>query len=104
MPIEITAQTNSQPATTESTSVQVARNTATAAQNETGQSASLDTVSLTDTSALMQQLDAAIVNLPVVDTQRVEAIQKSIADGSFKMDAESVADKLMATELSLDGK
>ena len=48
-------------------------------------------VSLTDTAAKLRQLEAKIADQPVVDTQRVESLKKSIADGTFKVDSSRTA-------------
>ncbi|NOZ11358.1 MAG: flagellar biosynthesis anti-sigma factor FlgM [Gammaproteobacteria bacterium] len=65
---------------------------------ETGQSSTADTVSLTATASQLQQLESELVSLPVVDTNRVEAIRQSIQSGSFEVDANRVADKLTSLE------
>ena len=61
-------------------------------------------VSLTDTAAKLQRLEAQIANQPVVDTQRVESVKKAIADGSFKVDANRIADKMADFESLLASK
>lgn len=104
MAIEINGNPASQaPRTGEGQTVQVARNEPSAAQQESGRPTSLDTVSLTDTAAMMQKLDAVMVSLPVVDAQRVDGIQKTIANGQFEVDPQRVADKLVNFENALHG-
>ena len=61
-------------------------------------------VSLTDTAARLQRLEAQIANQPVVDTQRVESVKKAIADGSFNVDAKRIAEKLADFESQLASK
>ena len=61
-------------------------------------------VSLTDTAATLQRLQAQIANQPVVDTQRVESVKKAIADGSFKVDSNRIADKMADFESLLASK
>lgn len=60
-----------------------------------------DRVSLTDQASQLQALEAQIASLPVVDTQRVHAVQHSIATGSMQIDPASVADKLLKFEAGL---
>lgn len=105
MPIEITGQTSPYTSgASEGASVQVARNEPTAQEKETGRPSALDTVSLTETAALIQKLDEVIVTLPVVDTQRIEGIQKAIANGTYEVDPMKVAEKLIDFETTLQNR
>ena len=61
-------------------------------------------VSLTDTAAKLQQLQAQIANQPVVDSQRVESVKKAISDGSFKIDSNRIAGKMAEFENLLASK
>jgi len=72
--------------------------------SETGKSSTADTISLSDNAVSLGKLNPAIDATPVVDTQRVEQMKKAIADGSFKVDAEKVADKMMKFESILTSK
>lgn len=45
-----------------------------------------------------------ILQEPDVDKEKVDAIKKAIADGTYKVNAESIAEKLMETELQLSDK
>lgn len=83
--------------------VQVARNEPSVPQQENARPSALDTVSLTDAAALMQKLEAVMVSLPVVDAQRVDGIQKTMANGQFEVDPMRVADKLVNFEMGLHG-
>lgn len=60
-----------------------------------------DTVSLTGTAAQLQQLENHIARLPVVDAQLVQEVQRKLATGSFRVDPESAATKLLTMETSL---
>lgn len=104
MPIEITGQTTNQlPSAKEGTNLQVVQDNTTPAPSdqETGKSSTLDTVSLTDSAALLHKMEAAMADAPVVDTQRVEGIRKAIANGSFEIDTTRVAEKLLNFEARL---
>ena len=76
--------------------------TSSATEAEAGGSG--DQVSLTSSAALLKELEREIAQLPVVDTRRVEEVQRSLATGTFRVDAPQVADKLMQLELILGGK
>jgi anti-sigma28 factor (negative regulator of flagellin synthesis) len=39
--------------------------------------------------------------MPVVDGQQVEAVRRALATGSFTIDPQSAADKMLAMEISL---
>lgn len=45
----------------------------------------------------LQQLEASLVNQPVVDESRVAEIRKAISEGRFNVRADAIADKLMAS-------
>jgi len=68
--------------------------TATKAPGGTGVGASSDQVSLTASASL----------LPVVDTGRVESVQRALATGTFQVDPVRTADKLMQLELIMNGR
>ena len=61
-----------------------------------------DSVELTATVGRLQALEKSLETVPVVDAQRVDALRKSIADGSFRIDPERVATKLVQLEGTLD--
>ena len=67
-------------------------------------SAPAQEVSLTDTAAKLQRLEAKIANQPVVDTQKVENVKKAIADGTFKVDSAKAAEKMAEIESLLSSK
>ena len=99
MPIEInglpiTVLKNSK----EGPQVDAGRNKSAPAQEETGKPAASDTITLTDTAARLRDLGNSLSALPVTDSQRVETIKKSVEDGSYKIDAERVATKLIELE------
>lgn len=60
-----------------------------------------DQVNLSNQAAQMQALEAEIANLPVVDTQRVQDVQRTLATGSFQIEPAQVADKLLSFEAGL---
>lgn len=63
-----------------------------------------DKVSLTDTAARLQELEALLANAPEVDPARVEELRAAIAEGRYSVDTVHVADKLIALERSLFDK
>lgn len=68
------------------------------ARPENAQSSTADTVSLSDNAVQLGKLDNTAVATPVVDTQRVEQVKQAISDGTYEVDPEKVADKLMQFE------
>jgi negative regulator of flagellin synthesis FlgM len=60
-----------------------------------------DTVSLTGIASQMQQLENRITKMPVVDAQLIQEVQHKLATGSFRVDPESAASKLLTMESSL---
>jgi len=105
MPIEITGQGNNNLASnnrTERPEVDAGRRDPSSSQQSNGRPSTTDTVSLTETSAQLRSLENTLAELPVVDTQRVESIRQSIADGSYQVNAARVADQLINLERTLD--
>ncbi len=75
-----------------------------AARQANGRAPGLDDkVSLTDTATLIQRLSQRIAESPEVDQSRVEAIRQSLAAGSYRIDPERVAEKMIALESALAG-
>ena len=104
MAIEITGQNGNGKVLdtrTERPEVNVSRDEANVEQQETGRPSTADTVSLTNASSQLRSLESTLAELPVVDTQRVESIKQAIADGSYQIDAQRVADKLLNLEQGL---
>lgn len=63
-----------------------------------------DQVSLTSSAALLQELEKEVAALPVVDSARVESVQRALATGEFQVDPARTADKLLQLEIVLGGK
>ncbi|MCC7123177.1 MAG: flagellar biosynthesis anti-sigma factor FlgM [Gammaproteobacteria bacterium] len=62
-----------------------------------------DVVTLTDLGSRLQALTQSVADVPAVDSKRVEQFRQAIADGSYQVDAEAVADKLATFESMLTG-
>jgi negative regulator of flagellin synthesis FlgM len=60
-----------------------------------------DQLKLTDSAKALQQ--AARTDAAAVDPQRVERVRQALADGSYKVDAGRVADRMIAMERQLGG-
>lgn len=68
------------------------------AKTETGKSSTADTVSLSDNAMQLGKLDNTSIAAPVVDAKRVEQIKQAIENGSYELNAEKVADRVMQFE------
>lgn len=99
MPIEINSLSSS-PGQVGSDTLQVtvARNEATVTQQETGRPLTTETVTLTDLAQQLRSIEQSLASQPVVDSQRVEAIQQSLLEGQYDFSAERVADKFLRFE------
>ena len=64
-------------------------------------SAGSDQVAISSHAQRIQSLEAQIQQMPEVDMAKVEVIKRSIGDGSYKVDAESTAKKMLAIETSI---
>ncbi len=54
-----------------------------------------DDVRLTDTSAKIRELEAELARIDVADGSKIESVRQAIADGSFVVDEEAVAEGLI---------
>lgn len=66
-----------------------------------GTAGGADQLQLSNQAAQLQALEAQIANLPVVDTQRVQDVQRTLATGAFQVQPAQVADKLLTFEAGL---
>lgn len=55
-------------------------------------------VKLSDQAKQLKAIEERLKDLPEVDSERVASIRQSIADGSYKVDSERLAAKLLAIE------
>ncbi|HLF10069.1 MAG TPA: flagellar biosynthesis anti-sigma factor FlgM [Gammaproteobacteria bacterium] len=62
-----------------------------------------DTVNLTPSGLLLSKLEDALQSVPVVDSQRVRAIKEALASGSYEIDDQAVADRMIRLERELLG-
>ena len=59
-----------------------------------------DTVSITDKVSRLQEIEDHLAAIPVINVEKVAEIKQAISDGTFKIDPESVAAKLVEFETS----
>lgn len=97
----------------ENTGKPVATSTANEARNRasissqnasTTVAAASDKVELSSLSASLQKAEAAMAETPVIDTKKVDEIRQAIAEGRFKVDADRVADGLIASVREMLGR
>ena len=67
-------------------------------ESDSPRAAGSETVSLTGTAAKLQQIASQMAGLPQVDSDRVEAIKQAVNEGSYQVDAERVARKMIDFE------
>lgn len=72
-----------------------------AADKSNSPAAGGDQVSLTPTAQQLRTLEDKIAAQPVVDTQKVNAVKDALANGSFEINAERIAGKMMSLEKAL---
>jgi negative regulator of flagellin synthesis FlgM len=65
--------------------------------------ASGDTVNITRSGLLMGKLEEVVQRTPVVDAERVAAIKDAIAAGTYEVDDQRVADKILKFERDVLG-
>ena len=54
-----------------------------------------DSLTLTESSTRIRSLEAELASVEVSDAGKIESVKSALADGSFKVDAEVVADRLI---------
>lgn len=54
-----------------------------------------DSLTLTESSTRIRALESQIASVDVTDTGKIESVKAALADGSFTVDAEVVADRLI---------
>ncbi len=54
-----------------------------------------DSLTLTDSSTRIRALESQIASVDVADAGKIESVKAALADGSFAVDAEVVADRLI---------
>jgi flagellar biosynthesis anti-sigma factor FlgM len=60
-----------------------------------------DSFDMTGSTSKLLELESRIAQMPVVDGQQVEAVRNALNTGSFTIDPQSAADKMLAMEISL---
>ena len=70
-------------------------------ESEAPSRASNDDVKLTDTAVRMQKLEAQLAETPEVDRSRVDAVREKLQSGSYSVDPQRVAERLMQIERDL---
>lgn len=58
-----------------------------------------DTVALTDGARLLAKVESAVAQAPDVDVERVEAVKAAIQDGSYQIDDQQIADKILRSDV-----
>lgn len=62
-----------------------------------------ENVNLSKQATELRQMDEKLETYPEVDDSRVEQIRAALADGSYKVDAEKVAQKMLEMDDSIFG-
>ena len=75
------------------------KNSSTADSGNTSNSS--DRVSLTGVARQLQEIETRLASEPVVDSQRVQTIRSAVENGTFTVNPERIAEKLMSLEEAL---
>jgi negative regulator of flagellin synthesis FlgM len=63
-----------------------------------------DSVTLTGAARQLQKLAEAVAAAPVTDAERVANVKRAVANGTYEVNAERVADKIIAANRELPGR
>lgn len=78
---------------------------ATSQEGSQAQAGAADSVELTQSARSLQALDARMSEVSEVDQQRVDEVRAKLESGQYSVDAQRVADKMIALDRSLpDGE
>ena len=67
----------------------------------TATASAAETVNLTRSGVMLSKLEESLQSLPIVDAERVRAIKDALASGSYEIDDQAVADKLLRFDREL---
>ena len=70
-------------------------------KTEVSAPAASSNVNLTQSASSLQALEKSIAAAPEVDQQKVDAVRKAINEGSYKVDSERTASKLIDFDTAL---
>jgi negative regulator of flagellin synthesis FlgM len=57
-----------------------------------------DEVVLTESARRLQNIESELQNVPVVDQAKVDSVKERIATDNFQINAENIAEKVLATD------
>jgi negative regulator of flagellin synthesis FlgM len=72
-----------------------------AKRTEASASVASSSVNLTQTASSLQALEKSIAAAPEIDQQKVDAVRKAISEGTYKVDSERTATKLIDFDTAL---
>ena len=88
----------------EATSAAAAKKSSRASSSEAGASSQATKVELSPKAQDIKKIKELAKNAPDVDMNKVEKFKRMIADGSYKVDAKAVADRMVDEHLMSAGK
>jgi negative regulator of flagellin synthesis FlgM len=59
------------------------------------------TVTVTDSALKLLQIENALAEMPSFDAEKVESIKQALSDGSYTINTDSIAEKLISFEQDL---
>jgi len=63
-----------------------------------------DSIDLTENASKLQQIEQSLSEIPIINTDRVEAISQSIEDGEYAINNEKIADRIIKSETAFRNK
>jgi len=82
------------------TGSKVASNSASPEQSAKAPLNTSDTVNLTSSAKLLEQLDKTLASLPAVDAERVAEIKSAIENGDYSIDSDAIAEAMTRLDRS----
>jgi negative regulator of flagellin synthesis FlgM len=63
-----------------------------------------DRISLTDSAVKLQEVSRRLAQEPSVDNRRIEQIRSELSAGTYEINADRIADRLLSQQRSLSGE
>jgi negative regulator of flagellin synthesis FlgM len=89
------------PSSGQSSSVENQQNGHDKTSSENASTSGSDKVSLTGDASRLQELERQLASRPVVDSQHVDAVRGAVENGTFEVNPERIAEKMMSLEQAL---
>lgn len=101
MEIKQPASSNTGLSTSTGKKADAAPNVASENPSATQNAGESSTVTVTDSALKLLQIEKTLAEIPGFDAEKVESIKQALSDGSYTINTDSIAEKLISFELDI---